>query len=130
MKEYNTKEELIEAVYNDRYGNTEKEGLDKIIDILYEFRNGTPMKLKNRGQCYYSINDIAEKIFASQVDLNANEYDTKQLWEKCIDKAIIIYFNYQTVIDKVDDFFTKSQLIYDDLQEEEKEKIKKLWIKH
>ena len=80
--------------------------------------------------CEHSICEIAERIFAYQVDLNANEYDTKQLWEKCIDKAIIIYFNYQTVIDKVDEFFTKPQPIYDNLQEEEKEKIKKIWIKH
>jgi len=132
VKEYNSLEEAYAAYENERYGITEKEGLDKIIDILYEFRGGTPKKFNSdKGQFVYSVNEIAEKIFASHVDLNANEFDTNQLWEKCIDKAITIYFNYQLVEDKIEEFFNKPCPNYDNLPEEEKQEIKKIcYVKH
>ena len=106
MKEYKTIEEMQDAVY----GQTEKDVLITIVDRLDKMRHGSVvMSGTVESGCAYSICEIAERIFASQVDLNANEYDTKQLWEKCIEKAIIIYFNYELVTKQVNDFFEKDR---------------------
>lgn len=66
------------------------------------YYNNTP-----EDDCLHSINDIAEQIFAAKVDLDLNEEDTVSLWDKCIKKAITIYFKYDMVKNNYDEFFRK-----------------------
>lgn len=110
MKEYKKEYKTIEEMQDAVYGQTVKDVLITIVDRLDKMRHGSVLMSGTvEDGCAYSICEIAEKIFASQVDLNANEYDTKQLWEKCIEKAIIIYFNYELVTKQVHDFFEKDK---------------------
>ena len=82
--------------------------LKEISSKLDKMRNGsiyydnTP-----KDDCLRSINDISEKIFAAKVDLDLNEEDTISLWNKCIEKAITIYFKYDMVKNNYDEFFRK-----------------------
>ena len=96
--------------------------MEKIVNVLKEISNKLD-KMRNgsiyysntpKDDCLRSINDIAENIFAAKVDLDLNEEDTISLWNKCIEKAITIYFQYSLVKDNWDEFFRK-----------EAEKIKK-----
>jgi len=89
--------------------------LKEISNKLDRMRNGS-IYYNNTPEddCLHSINDIAEKIFAAKIDLDLNEEDTIALWDKCIKKAITIYFKYDMVKNNYDEFFKK-----------EAEKIKK-----
>ena len=55
----------------------------------------------------HSICEIAEQIFAAKVDLDLNEEDTIALWDKCIKKAITIYFKYDMVEKNYIEFLRK-----------------------
>lgn len=91
--------------------------MGKIVNALKEISSKLD-KMRN-GSIYYnntpeddhlhSINDIAEKIFAAKIDLDMNECDTVKLWDKCIKKAITIYFNYSLVKDNWNEFFRKER---------------------
>lgn len=89
--------------------NTVK-ALKEISSKLDRMRNGSIYYgNKPEDDCLRSINDIAEKIFAAKIDLDMNECDTVKLWDKCIEKAIIIYFNYSLVKNNWDDFWKKER---------------------
>ena len=84
--------------------------LKEISRKLDKMRNGSIYYTNTpEDDCLHSINNIAEKIFAVKIDLDMNECDTVKLWDKCIEKAIIIYFNYSLVKDNWDDFWRKER---------------------
>lgn len=82
--------------------------LTVISNKLDKMRNGS-IYYDNTPEddCLHSINDIAEQIFVAKVDLDLNEEDTVSLWDKCIKKAITIYFKYDMVKNNYDEFFRK-----------------------
>jgi len=84
--------------------------LNEISNKLSKMRNGSVYEFGStkEGLCH-SINDIAEKIFAVKVDLDLNDEDTIKLWDKCIEKATLIFFNYSLVEDNYDEFFRKQK---------------------
>ena len=102
--------------YDKKYIITEitvtDEGIHKGTQLYVKFDNVYNMTIDDKMQ--RSICEIAEQIFAAKVDLDLNEEDTIALWDKCIKKAITIYFNYSLVKDNWNEFFRK-----------EAEKIKK-----
>lgn len=82
--------------------------LNEISSKLDKMRNGSIYYGNtSKDDCLRSINDISEKIFAAKVDLDLNEEDTISLWNKCIEKAITIYFKYDMVKNNYDEFFRK-----------------------
>ena len=82
--------------------------LTVISNKLDKMRNGS-IYYDNTPEddCLHSINDIAEQIFVAKVDLDLNEEDTIALWDKCIKKAITIYFKYDMVKNNYTEFFKK-----------------------
>ena len=91
--------------------------MEKISNLLKDISNKLD-KMRNgsiyygntpKDDCLRSINDIAENIFAAKVDLDLNEEDTISLWNKCIEKAITIYFKYDMVKNNYDEFLEKKQ---------------------
>jgi len=108
--------------------------MKKIVNALKEISNKLD-KMRNgsiyydntpEDDCLHSINDIAEKIFATKVDLDLNEEDTIALWDKCIKKAITIYFKYSLVEDNWNEFWRKeAEKIKNEDKEDNNEQITK-----
>ena len=101
--------QINKTEFYDEYGKTyfitESGVNDEGTQLYVKFDNVDKMTTEDKMQ--RSINDIAENIFAAKVDLDLNEEDTIALWDKCIKKAITIYFQYSLVKDNWDEFFRK-----------------------